>query len=358
MWVKAIHLRDFRNYKEATATFAPKVNVICGNNAQGKTNLLEALYLLITGRSFRTPHLAELIRFGAHSFYLEALFEKNGIEQTLKFSFDGKMRSIIHNATPLPGLSALLGILNGVILSPEDHSLVKGGPQSRRHFLDLLIAQAHPLYLYHLSRFLNAMKQRNSLLKQKAFNTITVWEEQMAPAAAFLTRHRAQTVADLETLSQSETLSADILKLSYRSQALAAAGAESEALNGFFLKQLKKQRQRESELGLTLSGPHRDDISILVHGKEARQFASEGQQRSCVASLKLAQWKWLNALVEQAPLLCIDDIGVSFDNSREEELYKRLEGLGQVFITSTRPSPLKCRLIHIDSGIFTTLQEV
>ena len=352
MTIKSLFLRDFRSYSEAYVTFSPKVNFIWGDNAQGKTNLLEALSLLICGRSFRTPHLSELVRFGASSFYLEALFEKNGIEQILKFSFDGKERKIIHNACSLPSLSALLGILSGVILSPEDRSLVKGGPQSRRQFLDLLLAQASPLYLHHLSRYL---KQRNFLLKQKSLKTIAVWEEQMAIAAAFVTCYRAETVRELEKLSQTETLASDKLDLAYRSQALTSVGKDSEALKLFFLKQFEKHRSRECELGLTLSGPHRDDLAILLQDKEARSFASEGQQRSCIAALKLAQWRLLDALVDQSPLLCIDDVGVSFDTSRESALYKRVDVLGQVFITSPRPPSLEGHIIRIDGGHFTFL---
>lgn len=348
--IKALYLRDFRNYTEATISFSPRINMIWGNNAQGKTNLLEAICLFVTGRSFRTPHLGELIRFGASAFFIEILFEKNGIEQTLKFSFDGTERKILHNATPLPALSSLLGILNGVILSPEDRSLVKGGPSSRRQFLDFLLAQANPLYLHHLSRYLRAMRQRNTLLKKRSLQTVAVWEEQMAAAAAFLTRRRAQTVVDLESLTRKETLASDHLTLIYKSQALASAGIESEELTRFFLKQFEKNRQRECDLGLTLSGPHRDDLSILVSSKEARQFASEGQQHSCVASLKMAQWNWLAALIDENPILCIDDVGLSFDPSREKELYKRMEELGQVFITSARPPPLDCYSINIDSG--------
>lgn len=352
MTIKRIYLRDFRNYAEAVVDFGPAINVLVGDNAQGKTNLLEAIGLLITGRSFRTTHLSELIRFGAHAFYLEALFEKNGIEQILKFAYDGNERKIIHNATSLPSLSALLGILHGVILSPEDRSLVKGSPQTRRHFLDLLLAQANPLYLHHLSRYWKALKQRNALLKCRSLDTISVWEEQMALSAAFLTCRRAQTVSELERLSQTETLATERLELGYRSSALSAAGADTEALHLYFLKQFEKHRKRECDLGITLTGPHRDDLNILLQGKEARQFASEGQQRGCVAALKLAQWKWLHALTEAPPALCIDDLGVSFDPTREEELYKRMQNLGQVFITTARATPLPCRSIGVKNGNF------
>ena len=350
--IKAIYLRDFRNYREAKIIFSPKSNMIWGENAQGKTNLLEALYLFVTGRSFRTTHLNELIRFEAAAFYLEMLFEKNGIEQTLKFSFDGTERKIVHNATPLATLSSLLGILTGVILSPEDRALIKGAPALRRQFLDLLLSQAKPLYLHHLVRYLRAMKQRNTLLKKRFLSTIAIWEEQMAAAAAFLTQTRARTVAELNLLTQSETLGSDRLELAYHSQAYSQAGDNLDSLKAFFLHQFSKQRSRECELGISLSGPHRDDLIILIHDKDARNFASEGQQKSCVVALKLAQWKWLHELSDQTPIFCIDDMGVSFDLSREQALYQRMEQLSQVFITSARPTSAKAHLIGIANGSF------
>lgn len=350
MMIKAIFLRNFRNYREAKITFSPKSNLIWGENAQGKTNLLEALYLFVTGRSFRTSHLQDLIRFGSSEFYLEILFEKQGIEQRLKFTFDGKERKIVYNATSLSSLSALLGIIQGVVLSPEDRALIKGGPSLRRQFLDLLISQAKPLYLQHLSRYLRAMKQRNVLLKENALQTVAIWEEQMATAAAFLTQVRIETVAELNLLCQSETLGTDQLELLYRSSAFSTAGDNTDQLISYFLNQFAKQRARECELGLTLSGPHRDDLLILVHQKEARHFASEGQQKSCVAALKLAQWKWLSALSEQPPIFCIDDLGVSFDLSRENELFKRMSELSQVFVTSARPNSWESHLITVQGG--------
>ncbi len=352
MTIKRIYLHNFRNYEEAAVDFSPKVNLFVGDNAQGKSNLLEAICLLMTGRSFRTSHLPELIHFGASAFHLEALFEKNGVEQLLKFSFDGSERKVIHNATPLPSVSALLGILQGVVLSPEDNSLIKGGPQGRRHFLDLLLAQANPLYLHHLARYMRAMKQRNVLLKKKQLETLFVWEEQMALSAPFLTCRRAETTLALETLSQSETFSSEKISLHFRSSALHAVGPNEAALKNYYLKQFEKQRKRESELGVTLSGPHRDDLEICLQGQEARHFASEGQQRSCVATLKLAQWKWLQQLIDAPPTLCIDDIGISFDPKREAELYRRTEQLGQVFITTARTPNFSGHLIAIQGGRF------
>ncbi|MCC5831768.1 MAG: DNA replication/repair protein RecF [Chlamydiales bacterium] len=353
MYLKSFYLRNFRNYEEAVVAFAPGLNVIYGDNAQGKTNLLEAIHLLITGRSFRTHHMRDLIRFQELSFYLEAHFEKNGVEQILKLSFNGVERTVIHNATPLPSLSALLGIINGVIISPEDYELVKGGPVARRQFLDLQIACESPLYLYHLSRYTRAMKQRNALLRRKTIETIEIWEEQMAESAAFLTRKRWETVGALE---KEEPLKAHVDSITLSYQTGAPKDGNPEALNTYFLKQYKGCRPREIEQGSTLVGPHRDDLIIRVGGQEARYFASEGQTRSCATGLRLAQWARLKDLTKETPILCVDDVGISLDASREEALYNRLGSLGQVFITSPkslRHLPSEAHLIGVKGGSFT-----
>lgn len=356
MKLNSLYLRDFRNYVESVITFSPKLNYIYGENAQGKTNLLEAIHLFITGRSFRSPHLMDLIRFGSDSFVLEAHFEKNGIEQTLQFAFSKEGRILFHNATSLPSLSTLLGILNGVIISPEDHALVKGGPAYRRQFLDLQIACENPLYLYHLGRYSKAMRQRNSLLKSNQLKTIEIWEEQMAESAAFLVLKREETINQLKN-EKAFHHQIDALSLSYLSQAPLTQNPEN--IQEYFLKQFHKMRPRETRQGHTLVGPHRDDLQITIGGHDARQFASEGQTRSCVAVLRLAQWSRLRRITGESPLLCIDDIGISLDCKRENQLYKQLNSVGQVFITSPRNNkdlPSQTRLICIQNGSFS-LQE-
>lgn len=338
MRLLALYLRNFRNYEEASIVFSPKINYIYGGNAQGKTNLLEAIYLLITGRSFRTHHLTELIRFGASAFFLEAYFEKNGIEQVLKMSCDKEGRKIWHNATAITSLSTLLGILQGVVLSPEDRELIRGSPSIRRQFLDLQIAIASPLYLHHLARFCRAMKQRNALLKEPSEKTIEVWEEQMAYSAAYLTLEREKVVKALEIFGKplQSALSGgkDELSLSYKSSALTVSDKETDSLQSYFLMQMRKLRAREREIGSTLTGPHRDDLEILLYEKEARYFASEGQKRCCTAALRLAEWLRLKEAVGEAPIMCIDDATISLDPSREHHLYSQLGELGQVFLTS------------------------
>lgn len=348
--IKALYLRNFRNYEEQSFYFSEKMNVIFGNNGQGKTNLLEALYLFINARSFRSSHLTELIHFGSSAFYLELFFEKHGVEQVLKFSFSAKERAIVHNYTPLPYLSSLVGLITGVLLSPEDRSLLKGGPAQRRQFLDLLLSQASPLYLHHLMRYLRAMKQRNVLLKKRSLQTIEIWEEQMTVSAAYIVRNRLAAVEELGALCQSEELAGEPLQLSYL-----CAAADKPDIEGYFLKEYARLRKREQELGMTLTGPHRDDLLFLMREKDARYFASEGEQRSCIAALKLAQWKWLAGQVDHTPLFCIDDIGISFDSLREQKLYERLEQLGQVFITHQHRTNQKAHAIHIHKGTSVAL---
>ncbi len=338
--LRELFLRDFRNYPQAFFSFSPKINCIVGENALGKTNLLEAIYLLVTGRSFRTPHLGELIRFGASSFHITAHFEKQGVEQTLKISYDGQARKVVHNATLLPHLSHLLGMMPGVILSPEDILLIKGGPKQRREFLDVQNAIHSPLYLFHLSRYTRALKQRNHLLKNKVVSTLGIWEQQMAPAGAYITYARNETLRELAPLVATRQTALGEkegpIQLFYRSPAISAKKNTLEEIGAYLQHQLEKQREKDILQRQTTVGPHRDDMAVLLHDREASSFGSEGQVRSLVLSLRLAEWERLKEKTEEEPLFCIDDLGISLDEKRISRLAQYLPQLGQVFLTSPR----------------------
>src|ERR1700722_9327244 len=167
MFLQSLYLRNFRNYDEAHFDFSPQVNRICGPNAVGKTSLLEAIYFLMAGCSCRNASTFELIKHGADFFHIQACLVKHGVEQWLKIFFSRHKKKILYNETPLPSLSCLLGILKGCVLSPDDADLVKGPPLLRRQFLDMQIAQCDPLYVHYLTRYNQAIQQRNCLLKQK-----------------------------------------------------------------------------------------------------------------------------------------------------------------------------------------------
>ena len=357
MILRSLYLHRFRNYEEAYIEFGPHVNLICGLNAQGKTTLLEAIHYLMVGRSFRASQNQELIKQGCSSFYIEGTFSKHGVEQKLRMSFDGKERKIIYNSTPLVATSSLLGILQGVLITPDDIQLIKGSPLLRRQFLDLQIAQIDPLYVHHLTRYTRAMRQRNQLLKAKQSTTMTSWEHEMSQSAAYLTLQRSQAIKDLQRECQSFhsylTGNSDPLGLNYKTTQLEDATLPER--RQYQLTQLQKNRIREMALGYTLTGPHKDDVLISISGKEARDFASEGQQRSCATALHLAEWHRLQRLGDVIPLMLIDDVGTSLDGSRKQRLLEQLKNLGQVFLTTTEEKlldhwPDSKRLIHVCNG--------
>lgn len=336
MFLQTLYLRNFRNYEEESFTFCPNINLIEGGNAQGKTNLLEAIYLLSCGRSFRTPHLSDLIRHGETFFYLEAHFIKDGIAQTLKMSFDGKLRKMQYNNTEYSGFSNLLGILQSVLYVPEDISIVAGAPNERRRFIDLHIAQFDPVYVHHLMRYFKAMKQRNSLLRQKSEAAIEAWEKSMAASACYLIKKREETIASLNPqisqcmseLSEND----DTLELFYQPSILFST-AQKDPVE-FFQMQFAKNRAREMHIGATLIGPHRDDLHILINGRHAKLFASEGQKRCCVAAIRLAEWNRLHQMIGSQPLMGVDDFGIHLDSRRNRYLQEKVKKLGQTFLTS------------------------
>lgn len=356
MYLRSLKLLNFRNYQSETFHFSPRLNLIYGSNAQGKTSLLEALYFLVMGRSFRTVHTRDLIYHGSSYFGLEAHFVKHGVDNVIRITCDGKTRKIICNQSAYQ-ISDLIGLLKGVLMTPDDIELVKGSPQCRRSFLDLHIAQYSPLYIHHLTRYNRALKQRNQMLKSRTVHSIESWEQELAKGAAYITLQRQKAIQELmarsSPLHSSFSSLMESLALHYKPQS--GNAAEEEAVRRYYLEQFAKNRRREMELGMTLSGPHKDEMLISVNQRDIRAFASEGQQRSSIAALKLAEWDCLKEITEETPMLMLDDIGISLDDQRRAHLFSRLHNMGQVFLTTTQDDrALACgpddRLFHIDGG--------
>jgi DNA replication and repair protein RecF len=343
MFLRSLYLKQFRRYQEAFFEFSPSLNVICGPNAKGKTTVLEAIHLLMLGRSFRPSQSVELIHEGTSSFFIEAFFNKHQVDQTLRFYFDAKERRILYNQTSLTHLSHLLGLIQGVVMTPDDVNLVKGAPQIRRQFIDVQIAQVDPLYVHHLTRYMRAMRQRNQLLKQKTTKTIESWEYELVQAAVYLMQQRRKTVDALQSFCEdfyaNLTHEKETLTLHYRPSG--SKSLDPEEMKAEYTQLLHKQRDREMMIGYTLSGPHKDDISIHIGGRDARQFASEGQQRSCVTALHFGEWQQLKLRADHPPLFMIDDVGISLDSTRQQRLVEQLSSLGQVFLTTTDSTLLK-----------------
>lgn len=347
MWVKKLYLHHFRNYTQAEIHFSPGVNWITGKNGQGKTNVLEALYLLSTGRSFRTHQLGQLIQKGAAFFFVEAEIEREGVLQTLKLSFDGTIKKLQHDANHYSHFTPLIGLLPHVLYAPEDIALVSGLPLFRRKFLDLHLAQFDPLYLRHLARYHKALGQRNELLKSRSEVAIEPWEEMMAHSAAYLMEKRAGMIEELK-----EPLDGCMRGLSSGADSIGIAYKGSLA-GGNLLQQWQKNRKRDLHVGTTLSGPHRDDVHFEIQGLSAKAFASEGQKHSIIASLRLCQWNHLHGQIGTFPLMSIDDFGVHLDSGRQAQFQSHLTNRGQIFLTS--PSDLSeifpdKKIIRVESG--------
>lgn len=341
MFIEKLYLHNFRNYREETVVFSPSVNLIHGDNAQGKTNLLEAIYLVGTGRSFRTSHLKELIHQEAPFFFIEAIFNKDGIQQTVKLSFDGEVKKLETNHASYSHFNPLLGQLPIVLMAPEDILLITGSPSERRRFLDLHLAQSDPLYVYHATRYHKAIKHRNFLLRQKKEEGLEPWETLMVTAATYIKQKRRELLedlkADLQSAMQTLSIEKDQIEVRYLPS---------------FTENYAKHRPKEFQIGSTLLGPHRDEIEILINGLPASSYASQGQMRSAVAALRLAQWKNLQRHHHVAPLFCIDDFGVHLDAARHDALLASVTNFSQVFLTSPHVlTKVLFATIRINSGI-------
>lgn len=338
MHVKSLFLQHFRSFTEGHFDFCPSLNLLCGPNARGKTSVLEALFLLIIGRSFRPGVYRDLIHHDHNEALIEAQFYKHSIDQKLKMCFFEKERKIIHNHTIIHNNTALLGTLQGVVMVPDDTHLIKGTPALRRQFIDAQIAQVDPLYIYFLSRYLKAMAHRNALIKQKTTVSMDSFENEMARAAAYITLKRRSVLNDLESYTRTFysflTNERETLSLTYQSPALDLL--TEQTVNSFYKEQYRLSRPKEMRCGYTLIGPHKEDFKIYLQGNDVKYFASEGQQRSVAVALRMGEWHHLKQQSSGNPLLMIDDFGISFDTNRKKRLLEWIStDLGQVFITTT-----------------------
>ncbi|MDE3055081.1 MAG: DNA replication and repair protein RecF [Verrucomicrobiota bacterium] len=327
LYLHSLALRNFRNFKAKEVLFAPGINQIWGDNGQGKSTLLEAIHLLSTGRSFRTQHFAEMIREGEKSFSLHAEYEQEGRKVEVELFFDGKKKELRLDATRYSSFQPLLGLFPLIVHMPHDAALIEGAPALRRRLMNFHLSQSDSLYFHHLARFWRAMKQRNVLLKKEDDLSIACWEEEMAPSALYLLEKRAAWV-----LSLYSPLLLHSGKLSEGKEEHLVRYHPSFTQN--YRTELTQERSRAKELGFTLRGPHRDDISFWIGTRKTPLFGSEGQKKTAILALKLAEWESLAKQKGTFPLFAIDDLGLPLDPGRLHRFYEELSHLGQVWITA------------------------
>ena len=348
MQITELTLRSYRSYETLHLAFDPGVQIFLGANAQGKTNIIEALYYAAFGRSHRTSSDAELIRVGADGAYIGLSFRRHDVPGELSFTFARGARRRITYAGESLRQRDLVGLLPMVLFSPEDLFLVKGAPALRRRYLDAELSQASPAYYGELLRYTRILKQRNAVLKDirerlAAPDDLPPWDAQLAKSAAYIVTRRIAAVAQLGALSarvQAVLAAGEELALAYE---IAGAGVEdfaeddmTESLHVWYNKMLCEGRARDIARAATGVGPHLDDLVLRVGGMSLRSYGSQGQQRTGALALKLAELFYLQENIGEAPILLLDDVMSELDADRRRALldFIRHEHI-QTFITAT-----------------------
>lgn len=347
MYVKQIEVKNFRNIQNINIEPCEGVNIIYGKNAQGKTNLLEGMWLFTGCRSFRSSKDNELINFNSTKANLYMDF--NAFERDQSASLEiSEGRKFILNGVKLKSASHIMGEFLAVVFSPEHLSLVKEGPYERRRFLDIAISQLKPKYGITLSQYNKAVAQRNVLLKDVQFHselydTLDIWEERIAFFASEIIRQRIGYINKLSSFTDEiySGLSSgkERLKVEY-SQQTVVYGDDKQELYENMKNQLYQSRKNDIITGFTSVGPHRDDLSIKIDGLQARSFGSQGQQRSAALSLKLGEAAVIRNFSGEQPIALLDDVMSELDTSRQNYILNHIRDW-QVFITCCDPSAVQ-----------------
>ena len=366
MECNAIRIKNFRNIEEAEIVFDSGVNILAGNNAQGKTNLLEAVGFAAIGKSFRTTHEEELIRFGAEFAEISLDFTDSVRKQNITVRMmPGRRRRIEHNKVKVSRLSDVVGAFRTVLFCPEHLSLVKDGPGERRNYLDVAISQLYPVYLKSLQRYNQILKQRNQLIRnaeedRRTFNeTVEFWSSQLAHEAAVIARYRTQYVKraskHISACFAEMTNDRELPNVIYAgsSHKEPESYEDVEQTERDYYELLMTRHDREIGAGSTLWGIHKDDLEILLNDRSARAYASQGQQRSLALAMKLAEGEVCAEVCGEKPVFLFDDVFSELDAMRRAYLSGKIRDR-QVIITTCEPSGIAGgKLIRVENGRYT-----
>ena len=358
MYIRSPQLANFRNYESLSLEFSEGTNILYGDNAQGKTNILEALYLVATTKSHRSVRDRDMIRFGCQEGHIRTVLIKNGVDYQVDMHLRAaKTKGLAINGQKLKRASQLMGLLHIVFFSPEDLTIVKNGPAYRRHFLDMELCQLDGDYLFNLNHYNRIVDQRNRLLKEIWNNpdleaTLDVWDDQLADYGTKIIARRREFMEQLADLIGDIHLrlsgGREHLSLQYLPDTEAAALKEK----------LLQNRERDKYLKSTSVGPHKDDFSFVCNEIDLRKFGSQGQQRTCALSLKLAEIELVKKMIGDSPVLMLDDVLSELDSNRQNALLKTIGGL-QTIITCTGLDEFVShrfaidRLYRVENGVVT-----
>ena len=351
-----LQLQNFRNYESVQLEFTDGVHVFIGENAQGKTNLMESIYALAMTKSHCTTNDKELIGWKKEFATIKGTVEKTATKTNLELQFSKKGKIAKVNYLEQKRLSSYLGNLNVILFAPENLTLVKGSPQNRRKFVDMELGQMSSLYLYDLVEYNRVLKQRNTYLKQLAIKKkqpdeyLEVLSEMLSELASKIVFHRLDFMKQLEALAipihDQLSLGREKFSVSYQATIPLEDGLTPEQMKEIYIDQFKKNQTREADQATTLIGPHRDDLIFYLNEIPVQTYGSQGQQRSTVLSLKLAEIELMKLSTGEYPLLLLDDVLSELDDDRQTHLIKAIENKVQTFITTTSLDGIKQQFIN------------
>ncbi len=351
MRILKIEINRFRNYYQEMIEFDQGVNIFFGNNGQGKTNILEAIYMLSLGRSFRTNKDKDMISLGSETAYVRAIVESQGREYKIEYRIDSKTKKVIKiNGVPISKITELLGIVNVVIFSPEDLSLVKDGPKERRNFIDRELSQLRPRYYLLLNNYYKSLTQRNNILKEKNVDEILleVYDEQLAANGVEIIKYRQEFVNKISKIAMDnhEKISSGKEELFLKYEKSIVADTLEE-----YKKILAEHREKDLIRKTTTVGIHRDDLDIQINGIDLRSYGSQGQKRSAAISLKLSEIRLVKEIKGEYPIVLLDDIFSELDKERQYMLLESIQHT-QTFVTTAEDIEVgsETKKYRIESG--------
>ena len=339
MYLKNIKVKSFRNYEEQQIDFGKKINILYGQNAQGKTNILEAIFLCAFGKSFRTKKEKEMIEKDEEFAKVESENQKKDRDGKISIILSNK-KIISVNGVKIKKLSELLGNINIVIFTPDDIDILKEGPSERRRFLDMMIGQLRTNYVYNLNMYLKTIEQRNNYLKQKNINEsmLEIWDDKLAEYGHNIYKYRKEFIEKIkaEIGEIHKEITDEKITIKYKS--------DCEDIEEY-KNHLKRNRQIDKLKGYTTAGTHRDDFKVLINGEEVKVFGSQGQNRTAILSLKLAELKVIHNDIEEYPILLLDDFMSELDEQRISNFLNKIKNI-QVIITCTKNIEINNSLSH------------
>lgn len=336
MIVESINLENYRNYKELSMNFIEGTNILYGDNAQGKTNILEAMYVCSTTKSHRGSRDKELIKFGEDESHIKLIVKKNDLPYRIDMHIKkNKSKGIAVNGIPIKRASELFGIVNVILFSPEDLSIIKNGPSERRRFIDMELCQLDKFYLHNIMQYNKIINQRNKLLKDISFrfdktlyDTLDIWDIQLADYGNKIIKRREEFIRQINLIifEIHNNLSGGRENISLK--------YEPNVEENSIYKELISNRKRDMKLKNTSVGPHRDDMGFYIKDIDIRRFGSQGQQRTAALSLKLSEIELVKRIINESPILLLDDVMSELDSNRQNQLLNSLEGI-QTIVTCT-----------------------